>query len=422
MSTYGYRPVSPAAGMISMEPKPTSPHSHSGSSSRTSPILTEKAFPGIVRRIPGSPTLKKCRICFQTDLLTCSTKLAAKGKEPRQGSFLSFWRRKDKDVTSETTGRDEDDGFISPCACRGSMKWVHRQCLEEWRHKSARRDSFYSCEYCFEPYRFRYTWMATVIRHPIVVWVLTAGMVIATFMSTAFLVESVLPSRAMWEDLPDGLFGIDGGFMPMPPSRSRWTTKTLDHRRARERKIFVEVEITKVPEKELPQTTKTSAIVNITHNTEATETPKVMIHKTNDEPTGTENAHSTISYFNIAYWLTGHSFDDREERRNDFLLAIMDISTVKLYAWCFVLLCVMALIRDCSLFSMGVSTILVTITITLEWTRWSGLPMIWLFPMPAAYGAWRFVAWQHEAIESVLDLAIKNFSSELENYSDKYEG
>ena len=23
--------------------------------------------------------------------------------------------------------------FIAPCACRGTSKWVHRQCLDQWR-------------------------------------------------------------------------------------------------------------------------------------------------------------------------------------------------------------------------------------------------------------------------------------------------
>lgn len=27
----------------------------------------------------------------------------------------------------------EDNGkYVSPCACRGTMKWVHRSCLEAW--------------------------------------------------------------------------------------------------------------------------------------------------------------------------------------------------------------------------------------------------------------------------------------------------
>ena len=25
-----------------------------------------------------------------------------------------------------------DDGVISPCKCKGSMKWVHRECLSQW--------------------------------------------------------------------------------------------------------------------------------------------------------------------------------------------------------------------------------------------------------------------------------------------------
>ena len=29
---------------------------------------------------------------------------------------------------------DEDDGpLVQPCACRGSAKWIHEHCLEQWR-------------------------------------------------------------------------------------------------------------------------------------------------------------------------------------------------------------------------------------------------------------------------------------------------
>ena len=29
---------------------------------------------------------------------------------------------------------EEDDGpLVQPCACRGSAKWIHQHCLEQWR-------------------------------------------------------------------------------------------------------------------------------------------------------------------------------------------------------------------------------------------------------------------------------------------------
>lgn len=47
------------------------------------------------------------------------------------------------------------DQLISPCGCRGTMRFVHKSCLNEWRTASPRSDSFYKCEQCFENYRFK---------------------------------------------------------------------------------------------------------------------------------------------------------------------------------------------------------------------------------------------------------------------------
>eukprot|EP00961_Rhodomonas_salina_P103905 1398179-Rhodomonas_salina.1 len=39
---------------------------------------------------------------------------------------------------------DEDEQLISPCLCKGSGRWVHRKCLQEWRVKSSRADSYHT--------------------------------------------------------------------------------------------------------------------------------------------------------------------------------------------------------------------------------------------------------------------------------------
>ena len=35
------------------------------------------------------------------------------------------------------TDAPEDDPLIAPCRCAGSMQWVHRKCLDEWRAQAA---------------------------------------------------------------------------------------------------------------------------------------------------------------------------------------------------------------------------------------------------------------------------------------------
>ena len=46
---------------------------------------------------------------------------------------------------------DEDDGpLVQPCACRGSVKWIHKACLERWRRTNSRQDAAYRCGQCMD--------------------------------------------------------------------------------------------------------------------------------------------------------------------------------------------------------------------------------------------------------------------------------
>lgn len=48
-----------------------------------------------------------------------------------------------------------DDGgdLIAPCLCSGTMKWVHRSCLDTWRTVSPNKLSFSECDVCHFKYR-----------------------------------------------------------------------------------------------------------------------------------------------------------------------------------------------------------------------------------------------------------------------------
>ena len=51
-------------------------------------------------------------------------------------------------------GDDEDDGpLVQPCACRGTAKWIHEHCLEQWRRTGPREDAAYRCGQCMDEYR-----------------------------------------------------------------------------------------------------------------------------------------------------------------------------------------------------------------------------------------------------------------------------
>ena len=49
---------------------------------------------------------------------------------------------------------DEDDGpLVQPCACRGSIQWIHEHCLEQWRRTAPREDAAFRCGQCMDEYR-----------------------------------------------------------------------------------------------------------------------------------------------------------------------------------------------------------------------------------------------------------------------------
>ena len=45
--------------------------------------------------------------------------------------------------------------LLSPCRCRGSSKYVHEGCLNQWRIISANSKSYYECNTCGYKYKFR---------------------------------------------------------------------------------------------------------------------------------------------------------------------------------------------------------------------------------------------------------------------------
>lgn len=49
----------------------------------------------------------------------------------------------------------DDNPFINPCRCRGTSKYVHISCLNEWRNENIYRPAYDICMEC--RYRYKYT-------------------------------------------------------------------------------------------------------------------------------------------------------------------------------------------------------------------------------------------------------------------------
>ncbi|KAI9339702.1 hypothetical protein BDR26DRAFT_862147 [Obelidium mucronatum] len=83
--------------------------------------------------------------------------------------------------------------LISPCKCKGSMKYVHLSCLNEWRKVTANNNSFFKCDQCNYEYHFERTKWAHVLRNNLLITFLA----ILTF-STLVLFAGFLAKFFIW--------------------------------------------------------------------------------------------------------------------------------------------------------------------------------------------------------------------------------
>lgn len=49
---------------------------------------------------------------------------------------------------------ENDDLLINPCRCSGTSKYVHKECLDTWRHTNIESESFLKCMECHTYYQF----------------------------------------------------------------------------------------------------------------------------------------------------------------------------------------------------------------------------------------------------------------------------
>ncbi|KAJ3205883.1 hypothetical protein HK099_000674 [Clydaea vesicula] len=91
---------------------------------------------------------------------------------------------------------EPDDRLISPCKCKGTMKFVHLGCLNEWRRVSRKKESFFQCDHCLYKYHFGRTRFAKLIMNEVLVTILT----ILIFVLAVFLSGFITKLFLMWVD------------------------------------------------------------------------------------------------------------------------------------------------------------------------------------------------------------------------------
>lgn len=133
------------------------------------------------RELPlAIPKTKTCRICLLARENTPSPNLGFIKKESDQTWYdqLKLRVERAKVLVLEILGHEiiespEDRKLIAPCECKGTMKYVHRGCLNVWRLNSTRRDSYYKCEQCFTKYHFKETPFSILLSSPLITKLIT---------------------------------------------------------------------------------------------------------------------------------------------------------------------------------------------------------------------------------------------------------
>ena len=88
---------------------------------------------------------------------------------------------------------EEAGPLIAPCRCRGSMRFVHASCLNEWRVASANPNSFQRCDQCGYRYRIKQTRLAALLQSERVILAATV-----LTLSTIVLLGSLIPGPERW--------------------------------------------------------------------------------------------------------------------------------------------------------------------------------------------------------------------------------
>ncbi|RNF11984.1 hypothetical protein TcG_09068 [Trypanosoma cruzi] len=113
---------------------------------------------------------------------------------------------------------EEEEKLVSACECTGSVRWVHRTCLDRWRMESAKRNmrNVNRCEICKKPFNIsirRRTLLWQSSRHLVLGVTLALSSVVFFFAITVFLRKTLgtISCRAPWRSVSyTTMFNLDG--------------------------------------------------------------------------------------------------------------------------------------------------------------------------------------------------------------------
>lgn len=90
-----------------------------------------------------------------------------------------------------TTGDIAENRLFSPCLCSGTQRYIHEQCLDEWRQAAHAQSNYFECPVCNYHYRLQRIPLYHVLVHWALVMLMTALTTLTCTGSTALLIKVV---------------------------------------------------------------------------------------------------------------------------------------------------------------------------------------------------------------------------------------
>ncbi|KAI0873876.1 hypothetical protein GGS24DRAFT_365257 [Hypoxylon argillaceum] len=124
---------------------------------------------------------RKCRICLESVPPTYEDVgvLNGIGNRRRKRQYIS----------------EDGDRLISPCLCKGSIKYMHEGCLRLWRNENTARA--YECDICKYRYRIERLSVAQRVRSPVLSLMMTLAILMVTIFMLGFIADPIL---GLWLD------------------------------------------------------------------------------------------------------------------------------------------------------------------------------------------------------------------------------
>ncbi|AYV86844.1 MAG: E3 ubiquitin-protein ligase MARCH5 [Sylvanvirus sp.] len=86
----------------------------------------------------------------------------------------------------------ESGRLFSPCKCRGTQRYIHVGCLDQWRRTSTNTNAAWHCGTCLYQYQFGRMGFATFISHPWTCAVCTFLLVTGSVLIVAYFIKFFL--------------------------------------------------------------------------------------------------------------------------------------------------------------------------------------------------------------------------------------